>query len=247
MEKAETLPLPFPTMSLTPEQEIALLARTLFTEGYDDHLAGHITYKQPDGTFLVNPWGLTWDEVCASDIARIDKKGTQLDGRWQISPAITLHVVLHEHRHDAGVVVHNHPRWGTLWADAQRIPPIYDQTGAMCSGEITLSNEYEGPVADKSNANDAINGLGSASVALLANHGVMVIGRDIQDAYIRAMVLEWRCRQAWHVEALGGGVPVNDEIARNVPIQIESSPNGFDGVFEAMCRRVIRKDPGVLD
>jgi ribulose-5-phosphate 4-epimerase/fuculose-1-phosphate aldolase len=155
--------------------------------------------------------------------------------------------VLHENRHDAGVVVHNHPRWGTLWADAQRIPPIYDQTGAMCSGEIALSNEYEGPVADKSNANDAIQGLGSANAALLANHGVMVIGNDIQQAYIRAMVLEWRCRQAWHVEALGGGVPMSDEIARNVPEQIESSPNGFDGVFEAMCRRVIRKDPAVLD
>ena len=200
------------------------MARTLFTEGYDDHLAGHITYKQPDGTFLVNPWGLTWDEVCASDIARIDKKGTQLDGRWEISPAITLHVVLHENRHDAGVVVHNHPRWGTLWADAQRIPPIYDQTGAMCSAEIALSNEYEGPVADKSNANDAIRGLGSANVALLANHGVMVIGSDIPEAYIRAMVLEWRCRQAWHVEAIGGGVPMNDEVARTVPVQIDIVP-----------------------
>jgi ribulose-5-phosphate 4-epimerase/fuculose-1-phosphate aldolase len=117
----------------------------------------------------------------------------------------------------------------------------------MCSAEIALSNEYEGPVADKSNASEAIRGLGSANAALLANHGVMVIGSDIQDAYIRAMVLEWRCRQAWHVETLGPGVPMNEEIARNVPAQIAMSPNGFDGVFEAMCRRVIRKDPSVLD
>ena len=79
------------------------------------------------------------------------------------------------------------------------------------------------------------------------NHGVIVIAHDVQQAYIRAMVLEWRCRQAWHVEALGGGVPMSDETARGVGAAIDSSPNGFDGVFEAMCRRVIRKDPGVLD
>jgi hypothetical protein len=57
---------------LTPAQELALLARCLFSEGYDDHLAGHITYKQPDGTFLVNPFGLTWDELRASEAVRGD-------------------------------------------------------------------------------------------------------------------------------------------------------------------------------
>jgi L-fuculose-phosphate aldolase len=247
LRSVEEIPRRFPEMDLSPEQEIALLARTLFNEGYDDHLAGHITFKQPDGTLLANPFGLTWDEVCASDIARIDKKGRQVAGRWEITPAITLHVVLHEHRPDAAVVVHNHPRWGTIWADAHRVPPIYDQTGAMCSDKIAVANEYDGPVNDRSNARSAISALGSANAALLANHGVMVIAQDIQQAYIRAMVLEWRCRQAWHVEALGGGVAMSAETARNVVVQIDSSPNGFDGVFEAMCRRVIRKDPRVLD
>src|SRR5215210_1480777 len=57
---------------LTPDGELALLCRMLFREGYDDHLAGHITYKQADDTLLVNPWGLTWDEVRASDMMRID-------------------------------------------------------------------------------------------------------------------------------------------------------------------------------
>jgi hypothetical protein len=75
----------------------------------------------------------------------------------------------------------------------------------------------------------------------------MVIGDDIQRAYIRAMVLEWRCRQAWHVEALGAGVPMSDTVARNFGALVDSVPDAFDGFFEAMCRRVIRKDPGVLD
>jgi L-fuculose-phosphate aldolase len=239
--------LRFPTLDVSPQQELALLLRTLFREGYDDHLSGHITYKQPDGTFLVNPWGLTWDEVCASDIARMDADANQLDGRWQITPAITLHVVVHRHRHDAGVVVHNHPRWGTIFADAQRVPRIYDQTGAMYSGEIALYSEYDGPVSDEGNASGAVEALGTADAALLANHGVMVIGKDIPEAYIRAMVLEWRCRQAWHVEALGGGVPMTDGVVRRLGALIDSVPDAFDGFFEAMARRVIRDDPSVLD
>jgi len=74
---------------LTAAQELALLCRCLFSEGYDDHLAGHITYKQPDGTLLVNPFGLTWDEVTASDIMTMDADGNEISGRWTITPAIT--------------------------------------------------------------------------------------------------------------------------------------------------------------
>ena len=61
--------------ALTAKAELALLCRTLFAEGYDDHIAGHITYRMDDGTMLVNPWELAWDEVCASDILRIDTDG----------------------------------------------------------------------------------------------------------------------------------------------------------------------------
>src|SRR5689334_22144090 len=72
---------------LTAAQQLALPCRCLFIERYNDHLAGHITYKQPDGTFLVNPFGLTWDEVTASDIMTMDADGHEIAGKWTISPA----------------------------------------------------------------------------------------------------------------------------------------------------------------
>src|ERR687891_166446 len=128
---AVTKPIAPALPELTPAQELALLCRCLFDEGYNDHLAGHITYKQPDGTFLVNPFGLTWDELRASDIMRMDADGKLIDGPWTITPAITLHVELHKARHDVGVAVHNHPRWATIWSDLQRAPEVYDQTGAQ--------------------------------------------------------------------------------------------------------------------
>lgn len=230
---------------LSPAQELALLARMLFREGYDDHLSGHITSKLPDGTFLVNPFGLTWDELRAGDVMHMDVDGTYLDGRWTITPAITLHVELHRARHDVGVAVHNHPRWGTLWADLHRVPEVYDQTGAMYSGEVALFDDYEGSVDQVDNARAAVESLGGADVALLANHGVLVLAPDVAMAYLRASSLEWRCRQAWHLEAVGGGQPMRPDVVRSFGAYFTDT--AFPGLFEAMARRELRADPSVLD
>ena len=139
-------PMAPPLPELSAAAEVALLARMLHREGYDDHLAGHITYRQPDDTLLVTPFGLMWDEVRASDIMRIDMDGAVLEGPWTMTPAITLHVELHRARPDVAVAVHNHPRWGTIWADLQRVPPVYDQSSAMVAGDVALYNEYGGTI-----------------------------------------------------------------------------------------------------
>ena len=230
---------------LSPQAEVALLARMLHREGYDDHLAGHISSRQPDGSLLVNPWGLTWDEVCASDIMRIDLDGEVLEGKWTVTPAIPLHLELHRARPDIGVAVHNHARWGTIWADLHRVPPVYDQTSAMVPGDPALYDDFGGSVDGVEQARACVEALGDARMALLANHGVLVVGSDIAQAHHRAVVLEWRCRQAWHVEAVGGGVPVRDEVFTRFAAPFDHV--SFPGLFEAMARRELRADQSILD
>lgn len=238
-------PVAPPLPELSPAAEVALLARMLHREGYDDHLAGHITYRQPDETLLVNPFGLTWDEVKASDVMRIDMDGNVVEGPWTVTPAITLHVELHRARPDVGVALHNHPRWGTIWADLQRVPPVYDQSSAMVAGDVALYDEYGGTVNGVDEARKAVAALGDARMALLANHGVFVVGKDIAQAHHRCVTLEWRCRQAWHVEAVGKGVPVSPEFVARFGGAFDRM--AFPGLFEAMARRELRADPTVLD
>jgi ribulose-5-phosphate 4-epimerase/fuculose-1-phosphate aldolase len=234
-----------PLPALSPRAELALLARLLHVEGYDDHLSGHLSYKQEDGSLLVNPFGLTWDEIRPSDVMRISPDGDILDGPWTVTPAIELHLALHRARPDVVVGVHNHSRWGTIWADLQRVPPIYDQTSAMVDGQVALFDAYDGDVAQRRNAEAAVTALGDAKLALLANHGVFVVGDSIRQAHQRAITLEWRCRQAWHVEAVGGGVPLNPEVAEGFGSILDSF--GFPGLFEAMVRRELRRDPSAID
>jgi ribulose-5-phosphate 4-epimerase/fuculose-1-phosphate aldolase len=208
---------------LTPKQEVALMCRVLFREGYNDHIAGHITVRQDDGTMLVNPWELAWDEVCASDILTIDPDGKVLDGRWNVTPAINVHRDMHAARHDVRVVIHNHSEWGSVWAACKRVPPINDETAGRA----------------------AVDALGEHKWALLANHGVFLVARDIRQAHLRAITLEWRCRLAWRVEQLGGGSPLAPQTAAAMGSMTDG--NGFPLLWEAMARREIRRDARVLE
>jgi ribulose-5-phosphate 4-epimerase/fuculose-1-phosphate aldolase len=228
---------------LTPAEELVLLARTLWREGYDDHLAGHITVKQADGTFLCNPWYVLWCELRPEQVIRIDADGTVVEGDWPVPPGIPLHLELHKRRTDVVVALHNHPRFGTIWADAGRVPPVYDQSSALGGGEVVVVDEYTGPVNDPGAAAAVVAAMGGADLALLRNHGVFVLGGSVRAVHQRAVALEQRCRHAWHVEALGGGrelpEPVRTMFAR-------SDGEGFVGFWEAMARRELAADPSVL-
>lgn len=230
---------------LTAQQELALLCRVLFREGYNDHIAGHITYGQADGTLFVNPWELAWDEVCASDILTIDKRGAILNGQWNVTPAINVHREMHMARPDVRVVIHNHPEWGSVWAACKRVPPIYDQTSSLVDTDPVIYDEYRGTVNDEAAGREAVAALGEHKWALLANHGVFLVARDLRQAHLRAITLEWRCRLAWRVEALGGGSPLDPDTASEMGRRTDQ--NGFPFLWEAMARREIRRDPHVLE
>ena len=229
---------------LTERQALALLCRILHREGYDDHISGHISLWQPDGTFLVNPWELAWDEVCASDILRVDANLRVLEGDWNPLPAVRLHVDLHLARSDIKLVIHNHPRWASVWAAAHRIPPIYDQTSSLVDSDPALYYEYLGSVDDPRKAQAAVQALGASKWALLANHGLFIVANTVRQAHLRAVTLEWRSRVAWEVEQLGGGEPLRAEVAAKQGQLTDSF--GLPFLWEAMVRRELRYGPDVL-
>jgi ribulose-5-phosphate 4-epimerase/fuculose-1-phosphate aldolase len=90
--------------------------------------------------------------------------------------------------------------------------------------------------------------LGDKSYSLLANHGVVVVADSVDQALTRCISLEWRCKQAWHVEAIGGGGPISQYGER---VMLETFNGRSAGViphlFEWAARREIRHDPSVLD
>jgi L-ribulose-5-phosphate 4-epimerase len=225
---------------LTPREEIVLLARTLWREGYNDHLAGHITVSLGDGTLLCNPWLLTWDEIRPKDIIRIDLDGNLVEGDWPVPLGIPLHL-------DVKVAVHSHPLYGTVWSDIGEVPPAMDQSSNLGGGgDLVLVAEYGGAVNDANAARGAIDAMGEAELALLAGHGVFVLGSTIRAVHQRAVALEQRCRNAWYVRAAGGKLD-SPLPAWFIERTRHTDGNGFRGFWEAMVRAELRADPTLLD
>ncbi|HUC36502.1 MAG TPA: class II aldolase/adducin family protein [Acidimicrobiales bacterium] len=231
---------------MTAREELVVLARALWREGYNDHLAGHITVNMGDGTLLCNPWLLTWAELRPAQVIRIDLEGRLLEGDWPVPLGIPLHLELHKARSDVTWAVHNHPLYGTVWADMGEVPPILDQSSALGGGELALLDEYGGPVNDPQSARRAVEQMGDATAALLAGHGVLVLGGSARAAHQRAVALEQRCQHAWYARAAGGG-------AKSLLPQwftdawAASDGEGFIGFWEAAVRAELSADPDLLE
>ena len=233
-----------PDLSL--REELVVLARTLWREGYNDHLAGHITCNLGDGTLLCNPWLLTWAELHPSQVLRIDLTGRVVEGDWPVPLGIPLHLALHQLREDATWAVHNHPVYGTVWADLGEVPPILDQSSALGGGRLVLVDEYSGPVNDPESARRAVEAMGDATAALLAGHGVFVLAGSARAAHQRAVALEQRCQHAWHVRAAGRDAPSLLPTSY-LGAMAKSDGEGFLGFWEAAVRAELRADPHLLD
>jgi L-ribulose-5-phosphate 4-epimerase len=233
-----------PDLSL--KEQLVLLARMLWREGYSDHLAGHITVALGDGTLLCNPWLITWNELRPEQVIRIDLEGNLVEGDWPVPPGIPLHLALHQLRHDVKWAMHNHPLYGTVWSDMGEVPPIMDQSSALGGGRLVLVDEYEGPVNDPATARRAIEVMDGAHLALLAGHGVLVLGGSARAVHQRAVALEQRCQRAWHVRAAGSAA--TSPLPQSYLAAVEKvDGEGFIGFWEAMVRQELRADPTLLD
>lgn len=228
--------------TIGPAGDVAALARALHHAGYDDEGLGHVSVRQPDGTLLVNPLEVGWDEMLPGDVMRIDLDGSVVEGRWTVTPAIRLHLDVYAAREDVGVVIHNHPRWSTVWADVGRVPPIFDQTGAVAGDDVALLDEYDGSVVDAANSNAAVEALGASSTILLAHHGVLVAAPAIQEAHLRAVTLEWRARQAWRVLALDPAAqPLTPAVVESVHSEVAAGRRA--PLWEMALEREVRAEP----
>ncbi|MEQ8841847.1 MAG: class II aldolase/adducin family protein [Acidimicrobiales bacterium] len=238
---------------LSPRAELVLLARALWREGYNDHLAGHITINRGDGTLWCNPWLLHWEELLPEHIIAIDLEGNVVEGStdghdWPVPLGIPLHLALHRARPDVQVAVHSHPLHATVWADVATVPPVLDQSSALGGGELVVVDEYEGAANDPDAAAAAVRLMGDADMALLAGHGVFVTAVSVRAAHQRCVALEQRAQRAWHAQAIAAGGDLRSHLGTEAADMFrQSDGDRFIGFWEAAVRAELRADPTLLD
>ncbi|QLL05068.1 class II aldolase/adducin family protein [Mycobacterium vicinigordonae] len=233
-------------VDLSHEQALAVAFRHLASIGFAENMAGHITWQLEGQTdMLVNPWGLWWAELTASDICAVDADARVIRGRWDVTPAIHIHTELHRVREDARVVIHNHPYYVCVLAALGRLPELVHQTGALFLDDLCLVDSYDGEVDSPMRAADLAAHIGSANLTILANHGVIATGATLPEAVYRAASIERVCRLAYDV-LLTGQAPLQMNWSDMVGMQSSLIERAADVYWSGAARMTIKTDPTVL-
>jgi ribulose-5-phosphate 4-epimerase/fuculose-1-phosphate aldolase len=232
---------------LSDEQRLACAFRILAKDGFAENISGHITWQRPgQDNLLVNPWGLWWREMSASDVCEVDMDGRVVAGKWDVTPAIHIHTELHRRRPDARVVIHNHPYHVCVMAAMGILPELVHQSGAVFQGDLAVVTEYSGEVDSPDLGEDLAEEIGDASVVILGSHGVIVMAPTIEEATFRAAGIDRVCRMYYDVLLLGRPtLPISPGIMKGMKASMLE--RGSDVYFAGAVRLLLRDEADVLD
>ena len=232
--------------------ELAAALRLAVFHELDEGIDNHFTVTVPGrtGQYLILPFGLHWSEARASDMAIFDEEGRELEGEGSVEmSAYCIHAPIHRIA-GARVVLHTHQTWAlalNMLKDNRLLPA--NQTAAFFHGEIAYDDHYTGTADFPSEGERLAKLMGTRPIVFMKNHGVLVTGESMAQAYRRLYKLERVCRT--QVLALSTGRPLevlSEEMVAAVlaPAEREShSREERDRLFfEAMMRVLDREMPG---
>ncbi len=228
--------------------ELAAAYRLVAHFGWDDLIFTHISARVPDvdGQFLINPYGLLFEEMTASSLVKVDLDGNILAPTpYPINPAgFTIHSAVHAARHDVGCVMHLHTVDGVaVSAQAAGLLPL-NQVALVVGGDIGY-HEYEGIALDLDERPRLVANLGAHSVMLLRNHGTLAVGPTIPTAFMKMYFLERAC--AMQVATLAGGGELHfpsTAVQELVHRQAVHAGSVYDVAWAALLRMLDKRDTG---
>jgi ribulose-5-phosphate 4-epimerase/fuculose-1-phosphate aldolase len=210
MNAIETLSIPSLRDLVSQEEwetrvDLAACYRLVAHFGWSDLVFTHITARIPgvDGQFLINPYGMMFDEVTASSLVKIDQSGNKLDNSpFPVNPAgFLIHSAVHSARHDVHCVLHVHSLNGVaVSAQKEGVLPLSQQSMFVLSS--IAYHQYEGVALHDEEKARLIADLGSKSFFMLRNHGLLTVGQTIADAFLAMYIFEAAC--TIQVRALAG-------------------------------------------
>lgn len=228
--------------------DLAACYRLVAAYGWSDLVFTHISARipGPEHHFLINPYGLMFDEITASSLVKVDQQCNKLiDSPFPVNPAgFVIHSAVHEVREDAGCVLHTHTRAGVA-VSAQKggVLPISQQSTFVLAS--LAYHEYEG-VAFRDEEKPRLQAdLGHANFLMLRNHGLLTVGKTIPDAFLAMYTFEATCQIQVSAQAGGELTQVNPLIVQGVAQAMKVQTGGLGGAFAwpALLRKVDRLDP----
>ena len=228
--------------------DLAACYRLVAAYGWSDLVFTHVTARipGPEHHFLINPYGLMFDEITASSLVKVDQDCNKLsDSPFPVNPAgFVIHSAIHQVRDDAGCVLHTHSRAGVAVSAQQGgVLPISQQSTFVLSS--LAYHEYEGVALRDEEKPRLQADLGRANYLMLRNHGLLTVGKTIPDAFLHMYTFENTCRIQIDAQAGGPLVHVNPNILSGIAGVMKTATAGMGAAlaWPALLRKLERMDP----
>ncbi|MBI1736992.1 MAG: class II aldolase/adducin family protein [Candidatus Rokubacteria bacterium] len=231
--------------------DLAAAYRLVARFGWEDLVFTHITARVPgpEHHFLINPYGLFFDEITASSLVKIDLQGNKIDDSpFPVNPAgFVIHSAIHAARHDAKCVLHTHTVNGVAVATQRAgLLPI-SQHSMSVLGSLGY-HDFEGPALNDDEKPRLVADLGDKHHLILRNHGLLTVGETVADAFVNMYYLEASCAIQVRAQAGGELITVPKELIDASYGAMMSASRGRSQtrgalVWPGLLRRLDRQDP----
>ena len=242
-------------------EELAACYRLIAHFRMTDLIFTHISVRLPgpEHHFLINPYGLMFDEISASNLVKIGLDGRAVeDSPYPVNPAgFVIHSALHAAREDAQCVLHTHTRAGCAMAAlACGLLPV-NQISMEFYGRVAY-HDYEGIALDLAEQARLVADMGDKHVLMLRNHGLLTVGSSVAQAFLRMYYLEKACDIQLAAQACGDLVLPPAAVCEHTERQFNqpqrplgagelSDPDALDLAWKALLRLLDRVAPGYRD
>ncbi len=232
--------------------DLAACYRLVAEFGWSDLVFTHISARLPqEGQFLINPYGVMFDEITASSLVRIDTDGNKLqESPFPVNPAgFTIHSAVHGARHDAACVLHVHSLNGVaVSAQKEGVLPLSQQSIFVLSS--IGYHDYEGVALNDEEKPRLVADLGRNTYLMLRNHGLLTVGKTIADAFLNMYTFEAACNIQIRAQAGGGELThIPQQIIDGAMAQSRTATKSLGGMlaWPGLLRRLDRIDPSWRD
>lgn len=229
--------------------DLAACYRLVARFGWSDLVFTHITARVPGvkDQFLINPYGLMFDEVTASSLVKVGVAGEKLDDSpFPVNPAgFVIHSAVHSARHDAQCVLHVHSLNGVaVSAQREGVLPISQQSMFVLAS--LAYHDYEGVALNDEEKPRLVADLGHKTFFMLRNHGLLTVGASIADAFLAMYVFETACNVQIRAQAGGASlssIPVGLIAGAQAQAAAATHSLGAKLVWPGLLRMLDRLDP----
>ncbi len=229
--------------------DLAACYRLVAHFGWSDLVFTHITARVPGVTdqFLINPYGMMFNEVTASSLVKIGVSGEKLDDSpFPVNPAgFVIHSAVHSARHDAQCVLHSHSLNGVaVSAQREGVLPISQQSMFVLAS--LAYHDYEGVALNDEEKPRLVADLGNKTFFMLRNHGLLTVGRTIADAFLAMYIFEAACTIQIRAQSGGGNlVTIPPQMIAGAQAQAAAVTRSLGGnlAWPGLLRMLDRLDP----